>query len=533
VPNKYVCALIRSYSKITKNSETLNSYKTELDSHANMAVIGRHSIIINDTGKTADVKPFSPDCNTLQKVKIIDAAIKWTCPNTDVEYILLVMNALYVPANENNLTPPFLMREAGIVVNDVPKIHMDNPQVEDHSLYFKEKDLRIPMSLDGIFSYFPTDKPTVKDIEECENILYLTPESTWDPHTDVYARNEANMVDHEGNMKEKKHRMKIMLSEVTEDETLHVNSAVSVLEATTVDKLFENREALNPDTPTKHAMDPGELCSLMAERHTDAQFTASVGATHPCMRPYLFDEVTVETVDNSDDEDDECNSTSSDNDDNEDSDEEFDTHIDCEDEDALDAFMARATHAEKPKGVSAEDLSKVWKIDVETARKTLNVTSQNCNRTNNPNLSRNYSTNDRMLRYKRISQYFFMDTFFATSKGGKSSRGNTCVQLFVTDKGFIYVVPMKRKGDVLQALKQFAKEIGAPDAIICDAAREQKSAELKRFCNDMGTTLRVLEEGTPWANKAELYIGLIKEAVRKDMKDADSPIPCWDYCVER
>ena len=85
----------------------------------------------------------------------------------------------------------------------------------------------------------------------------------------------------------------------------------------------------------------------------------------------------------------------------------------------------------------------------------------------------------------------------------------------------------------MQAIKQFAKEIGAPDAIICDAAREQKSAELRRFCNDMGTTLRVLEEGTPWSNKAELYIGLIKEAVRKDMKDADSPIPFWDYCVER
>ena len=89
------------------------------------------------------------------------------------------------------------MREAGIVVKDVPKIHVNNPQIEDHSLYFKDKDLRIPMSLDGIFSYFPTDKPTVQDLEECETILYLTPETSWDPHMDVYARNEANMVDHE------------------------------------------------------------------------------------------------------------------------------------------------------------------------------------------------------------------------------------------------------------------------------------------------------------------------------------------------
>jgi hypothetical protein len=126
-----------------------------------------------------------------------------------------------------------------------------------------------------------------------------------------------------------------------------------------------------------------------------------------------------------------------------------------------------------------------------------------------------------------------MDIFFATKKAGRSSQGQNCCRLFVTDKGFVYVVPMKSKAKVLQAVKQFAKEIGAPEAIICDMAGEKTSQALKRFCQETGTTLRVLEEGTPWANKAELYIGLIKEAVRKDMKESDYPLAFWDYCVER
>lgn len=126
-----------------------------------------------------------------------------------------------------------------------------------------------------------------------------------------------------------------------------------------------------------------------------------------------------------------------------------------------------------------------------------------------------------------------MDTFFATKKGGKSSRGNTCCQLFVTDRNFIYVVPMKSKSEVLQALKQFAKRVGAPDAIVCDMSGEQTSDKVKRFLADIGTTLRALEEGTPWANKAELYVGLMKEATRKDMHEAASPLPFWDYCLER
>ena len=118
-----------------------------------------------------------------------------------------------------------------------------------------------------------------------------------------------------------------------------------------------------------------------------------------------------------------------------------------------------------------------------------------------------------------------MDTFFAMSKGGKSSHRNTCCQLFVMDKGFLYVVPMNQKSEVIQAVKQLGKEIGAPDAIVCDMASEQMSAEVKQFCNMIGTTLRALEEGTPWANKAELNIKLMKEAVWKDMRVANSPLP--------
>ena len=55
-----------------------------------------------------------------------------------------------------------------------------------------------------------------------------------------------------------------------------------------------------------------------------------------------------------------------------------------------------------------------------------------------------------------------MDTFFATKKGGRSAHRHTCCQLFVMDKGFLYVMPMRRKSEVLQAIKQFGKEIGAP-----------------------------------------------------------------------
>jgi hypothetical protein len=199
----------------------------------------------------------------------------------------------------------------------------------------------------------------------------------------------------------------------------------------------------------------------------------------------------------------------------------------------LNKVMLSATHTMKTKGIDASLLSKMWRIDLKMAERTLDVTSQSNKRVDNPTLSHNYGTNDRMLRYKQISEYFFMDTFFATKKAGKSTRNNTCCQLFVTDKGFVYVAPLKSKANMLDAVKQFAKEIGGPDALIFDMSREHTSQSLLKFFLEIRSSLCVLEEGKLWANKAELYSALIKEAVRKDMKESNCPLVLWDYCVKQ
>ena len=72
-----------------------------------------------------------------------------------------------------------------------------------------------------------------------------------------------------------------------------------------------------------------------------------------------------------------------------------------------------------------------------------------------------------------------------------------------------------------------------PTALILDPAGEQRSKELEKVTKEMGCPLKYLERATQWGNLAELYIGLLKEAVRKDMKDSNSPLKFWDYCAER
>jgi hypothetical protein len=516
------------------------SSRTELDSHANMPVVGRHAFIISDTGRIADVNPFTPDYDSMQ-VPIVDAAVQYDCPYDGQSYILVVRNALHVPSMKNNLIPPFVLREAGVKVQDTPKIQVNEPSVDDHSILFPETGFRIPLSLWGTFSYFPTSKPTAEFMQGTEEVYLLTP-SRWNPHCDAYATNEENMLDWEGNMIERRHRSQILLSDVRDDSVFAASVEISSVESNAIDALLQRsddeiEEKVQPCwKPIPRQAD--EISSVLAgispilndqalyerlkARSDLGKFKASIGSTNATSSEFLVDDDDSATEDPTDSESE---------DDEQVLDDLFDrvTKGDLD----LDEIMVSAAHAGKSKGIDAAHLSKIWKIDLKAAERTLDVTTQNSKRTDDPTLSRNYGTNDRMLRYKRIDEYFFMDTFFATKKAGKSSRSNTCCQLFVTDKGYVYVVPMKSKIEVLQAVKQFAKEIGAPDAIICDMAGEQTSQSLKKFCNEIGTTLRVLEEGTPWANKAELYIGLIKEAVRKDMKDSNCPLAFWDYCVER
>ena len=135
---------------------------THLDSHANMVVVGKYVTIINRSGKSADMRPFSGDCSKLEAVPIVDAVVAYYFPHTLETFIPVVRNRLYVHLMMNNLILPFVIIEAGLKVNDLPKTHIEHQNLTNESHYIVSTSdgtgtgIRIPMQLDRIFSYFPT-----------------------------------------------------------------------------------------------------------------------------------------------------------------------------------------------------------------------------------------------------------------------------------------------------------------------------------------------------------------------------------------
>ena len=217
------------------------SSRTELDSHANMPVIGRNAYILSKIGETVDLAPFTPDYKPIS-VELVDAALIYECPYSGEVKILIIRRGLHVPSMSHNLLPPFMLREAGIHINEVPKIHVTSPTEEHHAITFQETNFRIPLTLHGTFSYLPTSKPTTQELEEPEDVFILIP-TTWNPHSDAYVINEESMLDWEGNMKhEKDHEKRVVLEDIPSDDTIISSLSLCEKEQMAVSSYFVERD---------------------------------------------------------------------------------------------------------------------------------------------------------------------------------------------------------------------------------------------------------------------------------------------------
>ena len=338
--------------------------RTELDSHTNMPVVGKHAYIIAETGKKVDVSPFTPDYKPLT-VPLVDAMVKYGNPYNGKSYILVLCNALYVPSMDNNLIPPFMLREMGVTVSDVPKIHKEDATVDDHAITFVETGFRIPLSLWGIFSYFPTSKPTHDDLLNPNEVYILSP-ATWNPHSNAYSTNEESMLDWEGNMQPKKVcQHQIVLDDVEDDVNMVASLSITPLEQEAIDihmieddKRFDEMGISFIPRPGDHisstlgsisnTLVDLDLSRYMCEKECDGRIAASIGSTNTLESRYISDSEPEDDEPNHDD------STCNDDDDS------FDLSFDLDSEGAQERvaeFFSHATNVSRPCGVTIQDMA--------------------------------------------------------------------------------------------------------------------------------------------------------------------------------
>ena len=178
----------------------------ELDSHADSAVVCQTAQIIERTGKRSFVTGFTDSLGNALLVEIVHACVLYDCERSRKSYLLVIINALYVPEMKECLIHPIMMRLVGLEVDERPKFLSKVPS-ENCSIYFPKNQLRILFKLSGIVSYINCRRPSEGELTDNDGILELIPNIyKLNPRSMELYVHESSMLDFEGNIKEEKTR---------------------------------------------------------------------------------------------------------------------------------------------------------------------------------------------------------------------------------------------------------------------------------------------------------------------------------------
>ena len=112
------------------------------------------------------------------------------------------------------------------------------------------------------------------------------------------------------------------------------------------------------------------------------------------------------------------------------------------------AGIGAALTSKRHSSVTFENLSRKWNIGLETAKRTLQVTTQQGVRTAVHPLHRQYRVHHLHTNRQRLNGDWFTDTRFLKAT---SLQGNTCAQIFTNGSNFTTVHPLNSKVRVAQA----------------------------------------------------------------------------------
>ena len=106
-------------------------------------------MIIRTHDRKVRVNGFTPALRS-KTVDVVDVAVAYECEFAGEVLIMVIRNGLKLKKMKHNLLSPFIMRLAGLEVNEQPKFMTRNPTTKQHSVYFKENDIRLSLAIKGI-----------------------------------------------------------------------------------------------------------------------------------------------------------------------------------------------------------------------------------------------------------------------------------------------------------------------------------------------------------------------------------------------
>lgn len=458
-------------------SNPLKVGRMELDSHADTIVGGNNCVVIDTTGRTVSVSPFSDEYEALQDIPIASIATAYDCPMTGQVYILIFNEALYFGDRmTHSLLCPNQLRAHGIQVDDTP---IQYNETSTHSLYVPEHDLRIPLSLEGVISGFDTRQPTTAELDDISTHVELSSSIEWNPHSTEFSTAENTAV-------------------TAQPHSLEQRSIDAVLSASrSVDALCTRYQR------TCSAYTSCEL-NIDAMFNENSLYNRLIGAARitPLATQAPFQESSIAQI----------------------------TNEASLPEDPITCSASAIRRGESNCAITPANVATKWRIGLDAAKRTMRVTTQLGVRSLAHPAQRRFTTAMPHLRYPKLHGTFYADTMQSPFK---SLRGFTYGHIIGNGKGFSKLYPMTTKGETAQSLDSFVKTFGIMDRLITDGdPTMQESKAWKETVASYRIQQRWTEPHSPWQNRAELDIRECKRGIKRFTSSTKSPKRLWCFCGE-
>jgi hypothetical protein len=160
--------------------------------------------------------------------------------------------------------------------------------------------------------------------------------------------------------------------------------------------------------------------------------------------------------------------------------------------------------------LTKEILARQWGIGLETAHRTLRVTTQAGVQMMIHPLERRFQTKQVHMKFPTYRAKVYMDTVFSTIK---SIHGNTCGELFVALPAYVHFYSMESKSECPDALMKNIQDAGIMSELVSDGSKEKIIRKMKQIVKTHHIKMVVTEPYSQWQNRAEGEIRELKKAV--------------------
>ena len=228
--------------------------KIELDTHADTCVARVNFRLIEKTGETITISPYSHHYKPIHEVPIASVVTVYTCPQTRETIILEGHQHLYFGDKlDHSLWNPNQLQHFGMKVYDCLKqFDLDSMfcmALEDEG----GNPVEIPLQLNGIIQYINTHYPTEEEMENCHHVV-VTSDEPWDPYSKDFEENERATQVHDH------YRVLEVIS--------RCNMVILAVTSEAKGDLFDHLQDVVTGLRIEESRDEHQIASVLTEEHT-------------------------------------------------------------------------------------------------------------------------------------------------------------------------------------------------------------------------------------------------------------------------